>query len=107
LQRSQDFADHRAAAVERFSNASLVLVERLEALLRRLDLGLDSTQARRGVYQVLIEFRTVGTDLVNFAFERGFRFGGLALLVARGFEIVIPLLQNLQRIRIFTLAGRG
>ncbi len=82
LQRRQHLADDGAAAVERFADIVFAVVERLEALLRRLDLGFDAAQPRGGVDQVLRQFAAVGADLLDLALEGGLGLGRFALLVA-------------------------
>ena len=83
--RGQHLADDGAAAVERFADIVFAVVERLEALLRRLDLGFDATQAGGGVDQVLRQLAAVDADLLDLALERGLGFGRFFLPLARGF----------------------
>ncbi|HZQ12830.1 MAG TPA: hypothetical protein VFB31_08485 [Pseudolabrys sp.] len=96
LQRRQHFADHGAAAVERSLDAALVVVERRQARLRSLDLGLDAAQPRRGIDQVLVELAAIGADLLDLALEGGFGVGRFALRLARRLELLVVLLERVE-----------
>src|SRR5262245_56142176 len=69
LQRGENLANHCAAAIEGFADAALVVIQRLEPLLCRLDLGFDGAQASGRVDQILIELAAVGSDLLDIALE--------------------------------------
>ena len=105
LQRGQHFADHGAASVQRFLDAALIFVERRQPRLRRLDLGLDRTQAAGGIDQGLIELATIGADLLDLALERGLGFGRFALRVAGGLELLVVLLERVELLGLVVLRG--
>ena len=56
----------------------------------------DAANAAGGIDQVLIELAAVGAELFDFALERGFGLGRLALRVARGLEFLITLLERVE-----------
>src|SRR5665213_2163121 len=102
LERRQHFADHGAAAFERFANAALVVVERLEPRFRRCNFRFDAANTTGGVDQVLIELAAVGAELFDFPLERGLGFGRLALGIACGLEVLVWLFQ---RVKFFGFVG--
>ena len=71
--------------------------------------SLISTPRKRvgGVDQVLIELAPVGADLFDLAFERGFGFGGFALLIARRFEFLVALLERVEFLCVVVLREQG
>ena len=97
LKRGQHLADDGAAAVERFADIVLAVVERLEALLRGSDLGFEAAQTAGGIDQVLRQLAAVGADLFDLAIEGGLGFCGLALTLARGLEFLVVSLEGIER----------
>src|SRR5262249_44846776 len=88
--------DRGLPAVERLAQSLFIVVERLEADLRRLDFRFDAAQARRGVDQILVELAAVGADLLDLAFDRGLGIRRLALLAVQLFEILVVLLEQVE-----------
>src|SRR6185437_1026656 len=99
--------DHGVAAVERFAKAALIVVERLEPRFGCRDLRFDTTNAAGGIDQVPIELAAVGAELFDFALERRFALGRLALRVTRGLEILITLLEGVELFRFIVLCEVG
>ena len=94
LQRGEDFDDHGAALVERFLKVLFPLVERLQARLRRLDVGLDVADARRGIDELLIERAAVVAEGLDLELELGLASADCALLGARRVELLVVLLER-------------
>ena len=64
--------------------------------MRRLDLDFDAAQPCGGIDQILVELAAVGPDLLDLALERGLGLGRLALLLARGLELLVVLLERVE-----------
>ena len=94
LQHSEDFDDRGAPLVERFANTTFLVVERLQARLRRLDAGLDIAHARRGVDELLIERAPIVAKRVDLAPSFAWLSADSRSLRARGIEFLIVLLES-------------
>src|ERR1700724_4001249 len=81
------------------------LVERLQARLRRLDVGLDVADAGGGVDELLVERAAVGADGLDLELELGLGLQGRALLGACGVELLVVLLEHVEI--GFCRRGRG
>ena len=96
LQRRENLDDRGAPLVERFAKQLFLLVERLEARLRRLDARLDIAHARRGVDELLVERAPIVAERVDLALELRLAFRRLALPRARRFEFLIALFEGVR-----------
>ena len=59
--------------------------------MRRVDIGLDVADARRGVDELLVEFAAIRAERLDLDPELGLVFHRLALPGARGVEFLIVL----------------
>ena len=89
LQHSEDFDNHRAALIERFADENVLLVERLQARLGRIDTRLDRPHARSGVDELLIKRTPIITKCVDLPPQFRLAFCRLALSPSRGVELLI------------------
>ncbi len=80
-----------------FCNELFLLVERRQARLRRVDIGFDVADARRGVDQLLIELAAVRAQRLDLAPQLGLAFRRIALTRARGVEFLIVLFEHARR----------
>ena len=96
LQRRQHLGDEAAPLLQRGPQRLLLVVERIETLLRLRRALLHVDDAGGGLDDLLIEFSPVVPDRLDLALELGLVLENPALLGAKLFELLVALLERVE-----------
>ena len=92
LQRRQHLDDLGTARIERSADLLLAAVERPQPRFGVADSGFDAAHLGCDIDQLLIELAAVLSDRGDIGLQLLLQLGGLSLLLARGFQLLLALL---------------